>query len=141
LTEFALVVPLFFLLFFGIIDFARLFHTELTLQYALREAGRFAVTGNHLADPDNPSQTLSRVDSIIQRANQAAGKQLTGIVIRSAHGGNNNAGGPGDQVTISLTYELRLLTPVVGRFFPNGIYRFTVMTTFKNEPFPSSQTL
>jgi len=135
------MVPVFFLLFFGIIDCARLIYTQNSLQFALREAGRYATTGNHLPDPSNPGQNLSRVDSIIQVASQTAGRQLTGITIRSAQGGSGNAGGPGDTVTITLTYDLPLATPIIGRFFPNGIYHFTVSTTFKNEPFPPSQTL
>ncbi len=40
MVEFALVAPLFFVLMFGIMDFGRLFFTEETLQYAVREAGR-----------------------------------------------------------------------------------------------------
>src|SRR5437899_784452 len=46
-VEFALVAPLFLLLVFGILDFGRLFYVQETLQHALREAGRFAVTGQH----------------------------------------------------------------------------------------------
>ena len=40
MVEFALVLPLFILLTFGILDFGRLFWTQETLSYALREAGR-----------------------------------------------------------------------------------------------------
>jgi len=141
LTEFALVVPLFFLLFFGIVDCARLFNTQLMLQYALREAGCFAVTGNHLPNPSDPNQTLSRVNSIIEIANRAAGRQLNGINITSHLGGSGHAGGPSDTITISLVHDMPLLTPVVGRFFPNGVYRCSVITTFRNEPFPPDQTL
>ena len=142
LTEFALVVPLFFLLVFGIMDFGRLFNVQITLQNALREAGRFAVTGNHLTQGTN---TLSRVDSIKQVAQQAAtGTALTLSAIQisstSTNAGPGRAGGPGDTVTISISYDLHLLTPIIGQFFPNGVYSFTVNTTFKNEPFSPSQT-
>ncbi len=143
LLEFALITPLFFLLVCGIFDFGHLFFVQMSMQDAIRQAGRFAVTGNHLPDPNSPGNNLSRVDSIIQTAqNAAAGTTITGIQISSANGGTNNAGGPGDTITISITDDLPLITPLVANFFgPNGIYTFTVSVTFKNEPFDPSQTL
>jgi hypothetical protein len=134
LLEFALVVPLFFLLLFGIMDFGRLFSTQLTLQNALREAGRFTVTGQSLPG-------YSREDSIIQKAMEASGGLLTldEITISSIPEGggapSSTAGGPGDTVTISIKYDLKLITPLIAKFFPNEGYKFNVSTTFKNEPF------
>jgi len=144
MVEFAMVAPLFFLLVFGIIDFGRVFFVQITLQNAMRQAGRFAVTGNRLTDPVT-SQPMSRVNSIIEVAKKAAtGLDVTNIQISSANGGNTGAaraGGPRDTVTISMTTNLRLITPMIGRFFgPNGIYTFTVRTTFLNEPFASTST-
>src|ERR1700722_20631179 len=72
LVEFALVAPLFFLLVFGITDFGRLFFTQETLQFAIREAGRYAVTGQHAPDPAHPGNNLSRVASIKAIAQQKA---------------------------------------------------------------------
>jgi len=141
MLEFALVAPLFFFLIFGLIDYGRLFFVEMNLQNAVEEAGRFASTGNHLPDPNNPGQYLSRVNSIIATAQQAAsGASITNIQISSVWGGSGSAGGPGDIVTVSLTSNLQLMTPMVARFFPNGAYTFTSSATFKNEPFPSANT-
>jgi len=141
MLEFALVAPLFFFLIFAVIDFGRMFFVQMNLQSAVQEAGRFASTGDHLPDPNNPGQTLSRIASIIATAQQAAyGANLTNIKISSANGGPNSAGGPGDIVTVSLTSSLPLMTPLVGRYFPNGAYTFTSSATFKNEPFPSGET-
>ena len=143
LVEFALVVPLLLLLLFGVIDLGRVFFTQMSLQNAVRQAGRFAVTGNHLPDPNNSSSTLSRVDSIKLVAQQAAaGLDVSQIQISSQTGGSvgaGRAGGPQDTVTISLTVNLPLITPLIGRFFPNGVYTFTVSATFRNEPFPPNQ--
>jgi Flp pilus assembly protein TadG len=135
-VEFALVAPILLLLMFGVLDFGRLFFTQLTLQHALREAGRFAVTGNKMANPGGGSSKMSRVASIKQIAQQsAAGLDLTNIQIKSIHGGTNHAGGPSDTVTISLTTNVKLLTPLVATFFPQGASKITASTTFKNEPF------
>jgi Flp pilus assembly protein TadG len=140
-VEFALVAPMFFLLYFAVFDFARLFYAEMTLQNAVRQAGRYAVTGNHLPDPQRSGQSLSRVASITQVAQQAAmGLSVSGIQISSLGGGSGSAGGPGDTVTISLTTNLQLMTPIVAQYFPGGTYMFTVSVTFKNEPFPPANT-
>jgi Flp pilus assembly protein TadG len=133
-----MVVLLFFLLTFGMIDIGHVFFVQVTLQNAMRQAGRFAVTGNHLTQGGTG---LTRVASIIQVAQQAAiGTDISKIQITSAQGGAGSGGGPDDTVIISLTTDLKLITPLIGRFFgPNGIYTFTVSTTFWNEPFPPEQ--
>jgi Flp pilus assembly protein TadG len=138
LVEFALVAPLFFLLVFGITDFGRLFFTQETLQFALREAGRYAVTGQHMSDAQG--NALSRVASIKSIAQQKAiGIDVSNISI-SSDGVANFAGNPGDTVIVSLTTNLKLITPMIGRFFgPSQTYTFTVQTTFRNEPFDLSQ--
>jgi Flp pilus assembly protein TadG len=142
LTELALIIPRFLLLVFGVCDFGRLFFVETTLQNALRQAGRYAITGNHQPDPKHQGQTLSRVDSIIQVAQQAAiGIDVTDIKISSVNGGAGSAGGPGDTVIISLTSDVKLITPVIAAFFKNGTYTFTVSVRLKNEPFPPSDTV
>jgi Flp pilus assembly protein TadG len=141
MLEFALVAPLFVFLVFAVIDFGRMFFVQMNLQNAVLEAGRFASTGNHLPDPNNPGQTLSRVASIIATAQQAAlGASITNIQISSLNGGSGSAGGPGDILTVSLTTSLELLTPMVARYFLNGAYTSTSSATFKNEPFPPGNT-
>ena len=141
MTEFLLVAPLFFFLIFAVADFGRLFLVQMEVENAVQEAARFASTGNHLPDPKNPGQSLSRVNSIIATLQQAAfGQQVTNIQISSLLGGNGSAGGPGDTVTVSVTSNLKLMTPMVARGFPNGTYTFTSSVSFKNEPFPASET-
>lgn len=137
LVEFALCATMFFLLVFSILELAFLLNAQMTLQNAVRQAGRYAITGNHLPDPQHPGQTLSRVASITQVATTAAmGLNVSNIQISSVSGGSNNAGGPGDTVTISLTASLPVLTPLVSQYFQNGTFTTTVAVSFKNEPFP-----
>jgi Flp pilus assembly protein TadG len=141
LLEFALVVPMFFLLLFGLMDFARLFYVEITLQNAVRQAGRYAITGNHLPDPQHQGQNLSRVASITQVAQNAAqGLDVSAIQVSSLGGGAGSAGGPGDTVTISLTTNLKLMTAMIAQFFKKGTYTFTVSVSFRNEAFPPGNT-
>jgi Flp pilus assembly protein TadG len=140
LLEFALVFPMFLMLICGVVDFSHVFYAEMTVQNALRQAGRFATTGNHLQDSNG--NNLSRVSSIITTAQQAApGFDFSQINISSVAGGAGSAGGPGDIVTISLSSAVPMLTPIMAPFFkPNGAYSFTVSVTFKNEPFLPGQT-
>ena len=141
MVEFLLVAPLFFFLIFAVFDFGRLFLVEMEVENAVQEAGRFASTGNHLPDPKNPGQSLSRVNSIIATLQQAAfGTQITNVQISSLRGGNGSAGGPGDTVTVAVTTNLKLMTPMISRGFPNGIYTFNSSCSFKNEPFPPGNT-
>ncbi len=139
LVETALTFTIFMLLVFGVLDFARMFYVHLTMQHALRVAGRYAATGNHLTNAQGT--TLSRTNSIIQVAQNAAmGLPLTTIQFTSQSFGNNSAGGPCDTVTLALGCNVQLLTPLISRIFSNGVYRFNTSTTYRNEPFPPTQT-
>jgi Flp pilus assembly protein TadG len=148
MVEFAMVVPLFFLLIFGIIDLGHLFYVQMTLQNAMRQAGRYAVTGNHITNAGTTTP-MSRIDSIRQIAQTAAVGLIldVGSISISSIGNNGSvtqgsAGRPSDTVVISLNTSLQLFTPLIGQFFgPNGVYNFTVSTSFRNEPFPSSQSM
>jgi Flp pilus assembly protein TadG len=141
LTEFALSLPIFLYMVCGITDMARLLYQQTTLQNAVRAGGRFAATGNHLPNPTNPNQNLSRVASIDSVAQQAAlGLSVANLTVSSVAGGSGSAGGPLDTVTVSLTSNVKLLTPMMSAFFPGGKYNFTVSATYQNEPFPPSQT-
>jgi Flp pilus assembly protein TadG len=142
MVEFALVAPLFFLLVFGILDYGRLFYIQETLQYAMRQAGRYAVTGQKMGG--------SRVAAITQVAeNAAAGLINSGnvnsILITSVNTANgttqtNNAGTSGQEMTITMVSNLKLITPGIAAFFPNGTYTFTNSVTFRNEPFTGDGT-
>ena len=139
--EFVLVAPLYFLLVFAVMDFGRMFFVQMNLQQAVQEAARYASTGNHMADPNNAGQNLSRIASIVADVQQMAiGASVTNVQISSLGGGSGSAGGPGDMVTVSLTTNLKLMTPLVSAFFPNGTYTFTSSATCQNEPFSVANT-
>jgi Flp pilus assembly protein TadG len=139
LVEFALVLPMGLLLMFAVIDLGRYYFVRETLEHAVRQAGRYAITGQS-------SPPLNRVNSIAAVAsNSAAGLDTTAIVISSSAVGsgiwtNNWAGAPGDNVKISLTTTIGFFTPGIGRYFgASQSNTFTVSVTFRNENFPVSQ--
>ncbi len=136
MIEMAFVLPLFFLLSFGVFEFARIFYIQLTLQSAVREASRFAITGNGMVD--GQGGTMTRAESIGQViANTAPGLNISPSDITiSGPAGSGDPGGPGDLVTIKIDYKIDLLTPLVSVVFPNGSHQFSVRMIARNEPFP-----
>jgi Flp pilus assembly protein TadG len=143
ILELAMVAPLFFLLCAGIIDFGRLFFVQMTMQDALRQAARYASTGQHLSGSDpNTGQAYTRVASIqqiITTEAAAAGVPAGSISVSvsSATGGSGNPGGPLDTVKISVTTSIQLITGYIAQLFGpvGGKYVFTLSISFKNEAF------
>lgn len=99
LVEFALVLPLLILLLFGIVDFGRIFHAYLTIDHAGREAAREASIGKGNAD-------------VIDTAEEkAVGIDLTEVTV------SPEARSSGNDVTVTITYEITFLTPLIGSIF------------------------
>jgi Flp pilus assembly protein TadG len=145
IVELALAFMLFVFLALAVVDFGHLFFVRMAVQNALQEAARYGSTGNHLPDPNNPGGTpLSRIVSIEDTLqNDSMGINITNISISSVTGGTSSttsAGGPGGMLTVSATVNMPLLTPLIGRLFPNGQYTFTTSVTIMNEPFQPSLT-
>jgi hypothetical protein len=105
------------------------------LQNAVRQAGRYAITGQAL-----PS--MNRYSSILQTvSNLSSGLANSGnTTVCSASEGCGSAGGPGDVVTVTVTYPYHLHTPLMRVFFTNGQYTIKVSSSFTNEAFPPGQS-
>jgi Flp pilus assembly protein TadG len=135
LVEFALIAPLALMLICGVMDYAWLLFTQSSLEDAVQEAGRYASTGNSKAGLTR----LQSIEAVLQQAAAGINVPIQNIQISSFTNGawvSGSAGGSGDTVAITVTMQMKLLTPLVARYFPNGVYTFTTSTTFKNEPFP-----
>jgi hypothetical protein len=132
LVEAALLLPILFVAVFGIVEFGRFFFSKISIENATREAGRFAVTGNLLADPRNPSRDLSRPDAIKQYlADQAVGVTIDQARISISP---SDGGGPGDIVRITVEYTFDFAIPLIAEFFPNGRFLIQYTTVMRNEP-------
>lgn len=147
LVEFALLAPLFFILIFGMVDLGWMFYVNLTMQHAVREGARYAVTGRSDLGKD-------RRDALIQKIRAASmglyDKNLhepkdprvavlsPGDLSFDNYTGSAAQGDPGakdDIIVVSLTYTCPLLTSVLKPFISGGEYTFTVKSTMTNEPF------
>lgn len=135
-VEFSLVALLFFMVFFAIVEFSHLFYTELTLQHALREAGRYSVTGQGI-DPSgtDPNARLTAIQN--KFCQNLIGTGLSCATIASnfnvtcagAGGCTQAAGGPGQTVTLTATFQKPWFTGFLGTPIT-----FTLKTTWRNEP-------
>jgi len=145
MLETAFVLGTFLLLLFGIIDLGFLFYSEVTLQNAVRQGARYAVTGNCSSgtcfDPGNGSG--DRLNTIINTVVKFSFGLITNssVTVTCVQGtcptysgyGSNNAGGPGDVVKVSATYTWHPI--ILYRFFTGGSYTYSVSATYKNEIF------
>lgn len=68
LIEFAIVATLLFALLFTIVDFALYGYVKLTMQHAVREGARYAITGRTDLDPDEDEDgNQERGKAILQK--------------------------------------------------------------------------
>jgi len=95
-AEFALIVPIFLLLVFAIVDFGMGFHAWITVTNAAREGARLgAVGGTQTEVEDQVYDTSASLDA----------DQMTVLV-------TNAEGDPGEAVTVDVSYDYELITPL-----------------------------
>ncbi len=102
LAEFALLIPIFMLLLFAIVDFGMGFYSWITVTNAAREGARL---GAVLA---TEQQIQDRVYQTSDLPNEAANMTVT--VTNAADTG----GQPGESVVVTVDYNYDLITPLAG---------------------------
>lgn len=135
IVEFAMMIPIVMFLFMGIFDMGRYFYTQATLQHAIREAARFAVTGANGVDAQG--RTVQRATAITQVIMDKATDldlKVENLVIDPADGG-----GPNDVVTVTANFRFGFVTPGMQKMFSGNSHDFSVSTSMKNEPFSGLQ--
>ena len=93
--EMALVLPLLVVLAFGVIDLGRLLFTQIALHEAAQEGSLYAST-----HPDDPAGTRVRV----VESTDSPVLELSDVAVDC----------PGDQVRVRISYDIDLITPVLG---------------------------
>lgn len=102
MVEFALVLPVLVLILCGIIDFGWLYGNQLAADNASREAARY--TSIHYYEYSSRSAAQTAATQVVsQRAKTLTGTTVTVSVT-------------GDQLTVKVRYQIRVLTPVVSTF-------------------------
>ncbi len=130
IVEFALLLPIFLLIVFGILDFGRGFFSWVIITNGAREGARSASVGK--------AQNI-----VVNRVTDAVtGLYVTGVTsgaCPSTEGmlcvtSANTVGYPGDPVTVKVVYNFRFT--VLPRFLtslPNGVFPLTAESTMRLE--------
>lgn len=145
IVEFALAAILFFTLMLSIIDWSYLFFTNLTMQHAVREGARYAVTGASGLDPGGGGDRCAAARELIRRESAGLYERTSSTTVFKtidAAGnittlGSGSCYGAGQLIIIQVDSAVRPLTPFVQPFFASTGYKyhFSVSTTMKNEAF------
>jgi Flp pilus assembly protein TadG len=144
-VEFAFIAPVLLLLLCAALDFGISMWVNLTMQYAVREGARYAVTGQDNLDPDTSDQ--QRYLAIIQEiktssmglynmVNPSYTITINGQAQSYSTQGSYSSGmfgNPGDIIVLQLNCTWPMLTPLLQPFFPGGNYSFSVAATMRNE--------
>ena len=137
MVEFALVAPLFLLLVFGVIEFGLLLHSYITMQHAVDEAARYAVTGEGY-DAAGPGVREEEIVAVARAAsdslmiNDGAFGDQAGyyrVSMRSSGSGSgindpNNAGRANEFVRVVIEFNHPAFTWILG-----GANAFIPLTT------------
>lgn len=107
IVEMALVLPLFFLLLFGVIEMGRVGYAYITVSNAAREGGRVATIGG----------TDLEVTSSIKNA--ATSLDPASLTINITPTQALRLSGQG--VTLKVTYPVQLVIPVISNVIPNPV--------------------
>lgn len=145
--EFALIAPLLFLLLCIAMDLGIALWVNLTMQYAVREGARYAVTGQSNLDPNatNQQRYLAVVQEI-KNSSMGLYSLVSPTYVITINGASQTYdtqtsystgmfGNPGDIVVLQINCIWPLLTPLVKPFFANGKFTFSVAATMRNEGF------
>lgn len=135
IVETAISAMILLQLVFATVDFSHLYFSQLTLQNAVRQGGRYAITGQAMSGKSRYLSILTTVENTSLGMATSSNTTVCGQILGCLCGG-----GPGETVTVKVVYPYKFLTPLIGAFFTNGTYTFTVSTSFKNESFPPGST-
>jgi hypothetical protein len=138
-VEFAIIAPVLFFLLMAIVDLCALFWVNLTMQYAVREGARYAVTGRNDLDPaaKNDQRHLAVIQAIkdnsmglFDRVNPKINDVNYGKSYNS-----NMFGQAGKIFVLKIDCTWPVMTPLLYPFFKDGKYQFSVATTMRNESY------
>lgn len=140
-VEMAIVAPVLFFLLIAIVDVCAMFWVNLTMQYAVREGARYAVTGRSDLDPAprNDQRHIAVIEAIRASSMVLYDKveaRVNGVRHGDAGGLREDMfGGSGQIFVLRLDCAWPLMTPILRPFFSDGKYRFSVAATMRNEDF------
>jgi Flp pilus assembly protein TadG len=150
-VEFTFGFIIFLAFLMAIVEFSHLLYAKITLQHALRTAGRYMITGRTKMNQGNPLPRNEVIHGMFCANMIAAGVQcptlgsgnFTFACLPSGTACTEPGGGPNQTVFVTVNVRKPTLMPFFSQFFPvdaNGVpgVPLQLSTTWKNEPFPTS---
>lgn len=119
LVEAAIVIPVILLLVFGIIDFGLLFNNYILITNASREGARLAALGS----------TDAEVVAAVRDMTATLDSSGLSVTVTPHYSLRVR----GSQVRIIVTYNARLVTPIINRFFAGGKAKLQAESTMRVE--------
>lgn len=120
MVELALILPIIIIILFGILEFGRIFHSYIIITNAAREGARVAVVGK----PDSEITARIREAAPLPQAD-------TKLHITKLEP-NQTARTPGLPLTVEVTYDIDLVTPLFSDILPNPM-TLTAQATMRIE--------
>jgi len=148
MLEFAFIAPVLFFLLCMVMDLGVALWVNLTMQYAVREGARYAVTGQTGLDPNqkSPQRYLAVIQEIKDQSmglyplvNPSYAITVNSGKVQSYASDTSYTstmfGNPGDIVVLQINCAWPMITPMIRSFFPGGFFNFSVAATMRNEGF------
>jgi len=141
-VEFAITASFFFLLMFMILDFSLYSFAKLTMQHAVREGARYAITGQVNLDPQ---AKLDRQRAVIQKIRDHSMGHFDQILAESdIEVADTNGspvtgfGAPGEIIVVTLNCQWPIYSPFTQVILAQTHYNFSVRASMRNEEFPGA---
>ncbi len=145
-VEFALIAPVFFMIFIGLMETSLMLLTQHLLENATHNASRLAKTGYS-------EEGKTRLETVMDVLNNELGSlaplvDVSKLSFTSTSYGNlsdigqpgqgeNSLGAPNEVVVYTIIYPWRVFTPLMNDIIgdDNGIIRLTSRIVVRNEPY------
>jgi hypothetical protein len=151
-VEFALVATIYLYFVFCVIDLAYVFFINLTMQHAVRQGARYAVTGQSDLDPAQANQQRYRaIIAEMERSSMGYFDSAVDNIVITINGGPATSygksatyvpgmfGGPGDIVVFRLDCKWPTIMPIWRTDLSGDLYVFSyvfsVATAMRNEAY------
>ena len=136
LVEFALVAPLVILLIMAALELAIMFWVNLTLQHAVREGARYAVTGQGGAQREQLAmqRIVEQSMGLYQRVQPVLSINRVEAAARPAPLPSGMLGAGGEMLLLQIDGAWPVASPLLQPWL-GTVYRFRVAATMRNEAF------
>lgn len=123
IVETALIVPMIVLLIFGILEFGRFYNAWIVITQASREGARVAAVECTLSAATCAADVNTKVDASL------GGLNLGSRTISLTPGPYS----AGSAVTVTVGYQMSVITPIVATFLPGNPFTLTSSATMRLE--------